>query len=291
MLRFYALYKQSTEGPCQKPKPAFWDAVGRAKHNAWSQLGQMSGEKAMQEYVEEIKKVKKAKSNRVVSNFFQIVETMSFSPDVADLTEALGSFYEYVKEDQVEEEAFADESVSDSGVDVKGDAELNRALGRYQGSETDEEEDDQGQCIAFEMEGMVTLGAKFVAETSNLAEELSKAKGQIEELKVDKLITEEAEVSKGGEDADDEEEEPFEDALDQMHAMKEAKVRKSHLLDHYRMEIQLYLIGRLALSLGCRHFSGGGQDELRLEGARRKSGKTRRREKKTQRSTVLMRGN
>ena len=31
ILQFYALYKQSTEGPCTLAKPSFWDAVGRAK--------------------------------------------------------------------------------------------------------------------------------------------------------------------------------------------------------------------------------------------------------------------
>ena len=30
-LQFYALYKQAKDGPCNIPKPAFWDVIGKAK--------------------------------------------------------------------------------------------------------------------------------------------------------------------------------------------------------------------------------------------------------------------
>ena len=30
-LQFYALYKQAKNGPCNIPKPAFWDVIGKAK--------------------------------------------------------------------------------------------------------------------------------------------------------------------------------------------------------------------------------------------------------------------
>lgn len=30
-LKFYSYYKQATEGPCELPKPGFWDIVNRAK--------------------------------------------------------------------------------------------------------------------------------------------------------------------------------------------------------------------------------------------------------------------
>ena len=57
MLMFYSLFKQATIGPCNIPKPAFWDIINKAKWNAWSALGGMSKEDAMGRYVEEIKKV------------------------------------------------------------------------------------------------------------------------------------------------------------------------------------------------------------------------------------------
>lgn len=68
MLRFYSYFKQATEGPCDKPKPGFWDVVNRAKWESWNRLGNMTRDEAMQAYVDELHK---------------IVETMSYSSDVA----------------------------------------------------------------------------------------------------------------------------------------------------------------------------------------------------------------
>ncbi len=64
---------------------------------------------------------------------------MSFSADVAELTEALGPFYEYVAEGLEEEEE--DESISDSGIELvgnratNGDQLLKLALGTYEEEE------------------------------------------------------------------------------------------------------------------------------------------------------------
>ncbi len=57
LLKFYAYYKQATEGPNTSPKPAFWEIVKKAKWEAWSKLGDMDQETAMKNYVEEFKKV------------------------------------------------------------------------------------------------------------------------------------------------------------------------------------------------------------------------------------------
>ena len=35
-LKLYALYKQSTLGNCNTPKPSFWETKKLAKWNAWS---------------------------------------------------------------------------------------------------------------------------------------------------------------------------------------------------------------------------------------------------------------
>lgn len=69
MLRFYSYFKQATDGPCKTRRPAFWDIVGKAKYDAWKRLGDMPKEKAMEAYVDDLKK---------------IVETMSFTQSVAD---------------------------------------------------------------------------------------------------------------------------------------------------------------------------------------------------------------
>ena len=57
MLRFYSYFKQATEGPCTAPRPAFWEVVKKMKWEAWNRLGNMSQEEAMNNYVEELKKV------------------------------------------------------------------------------------------------------------------------------------------------------------------------------------------------------------------------------------------
>jgi len=68
MLTFYSYFKQATLGPCNQKKPAFWDVIGRAKWDAWNAHGSMSKHRAMELYVDELKK---------------IIETMSFTENVA----------------------------------------------------------------------------------------------------------------------------------------------------------------------------------------------------------------
>ncbi len=77
MLRFYSLFKQSTDGPCKTKRPAFWDVVGRVKYDSWKKLGDMPRDKAMESYVNELK---------------QIVETMSYTQNVADFYNSLNEF-------------------------------------------------------------------------------------------------------------------------------------------------------------------------------------------------------
>lgn len=56
-LRFYAYYKQATEGSNIHPKPGMWQIVKKAKWDAWTKLGNMTKEEAMIHYVEELRKV------------------------------------------------------------------------------------------------------------------------------------------------------------------------------------------------------------------------------------------
>lgn len=56
-LRFYALYKQSTAGPCTAPKPSEFDMKKGYKWKAWTRLGDMSKEEAMRSYVNAVVEV------------------------------------------------------------------------------------------------------------------------------------------------------------------------------------------------------------------------------------------
>ncbi|KAG7525409.1 hypothetical protein JOB18_026588 [Solea senegalensis] len=83
MLKFYSYYKQATVGLCNIPRPGFWDAVGKAKWDAWHSLGDMSKEEAMAAYVDEMK---------------LILEGMPMTDEVEELLRVLGPFYELVEE-------------------------------------------------------------------------------------------------------------------------------------------------------------------------------------------------
>ena len=50
-LQFYALFKQATLGPCDRPKPGMLEMVEKAKWSAWKKLGRMKKEEAIAEYV------------------------------------------------------------------------------------------------------------------------------------------------------------------------------------------------------------------------------------------------
>ncbi|KAM4543626.1 acyl-CoA-binding domain-containing protein 5A [Fundulus diaphanus] len=81
MLKFYSYYKQATIGPCNVPRPGFWDVVGKAKWDAWNSLGEMSEEEAMAAYVDQMK---------------LILEGMPMTDEVEELLRVLGPFYELI---------------------------------------------------------------------------------------------------------------------------------------------------------------------------------------------------
>ncbi|XP_028821031.1 acyl-CoA-binding domain-containing protein 5A isoform X4 [Denticeps clupeoides] len=83
MLKFYSFYKQATQGPCNIPRPGFWDPVGKVKWDAWNALGDMPQEEAMRSYVDEMK---------------LILESMPVTEEVEELLLVLGPFYEVVEE-------------------------------------------------------------------------------------------------------------------------------------------------------------------------------------------------
>lgn len=57
LLKFYAYYKQATQGPCKTSRPAIYKVVERAKYDAWYSVKDYTKEQAMQGYIDEIKKV------------------------------------------------------------------------------------------------------------------------------------------------------------------------------------------------------------------------------------------
>lgn len=61
LLQLYSLYKQATEGDAGSDGPTnMFDIVGKAKHEAWSNIAGKSKEDAMQEYVALVEQLKNA---------------------------------------------------------------------------------------------------------------------------------------------------------------------------------------------------------------------------------------
>lgn len=57
LLEFYGLYKQATVGPCNTSKPGIFSMNGRAKWNAWNDLGTMNKEVAMKQYIAKLDEI------------------------------------------------------------------------------------------------------------------------------------------------------------------------------------------------------------------------------------------
>jgi len=54
LLYFYARYKQATEGPCNVPKPSFYQLTEKSKWQAWTDLGDLDSDTAKFEYIERL---------------------------------------------------------------------------------------------------------------------------------------------------------------------------------------------------------------------------------------------
>ncbi|XP_001634964.2 acyl-CoA-binding domain-containing protein 5A isoform X1 [Nematostella vectensis] len=83
MLKFYGYFKQAKEGECRDTKPGFWDVIKKAKWEAWSALGDLPKQDAMECYVNEVKKV---------------MEEIPENEEMADFSLVLKEFYETVYE-------------------------------------------------------------------------------------------------------------------------------------------------------------------------------------------------
>ena len=57
LLQLYALYKQGSSGDVSGEKPGFFDFVGVAKYGSWEKLRGVSGDDAMQSYIDLVKKL------------------------------------------------------------------------------------------------------------------------------------------------------------------------------------------------------------------------------------------
>ncbi|KAL7876638.1 hypothetical protein AOLI_G00116010 [Acnodon oligacanthus] len=133
---FYSYYKQATVGPCNTARPNAWDAIGKAKWDAWKALGDMTKEQAMKEYVQEIQ---------------LILETMPVTEEVAELLDELEPFYEVVEDEDDEVTSrpailAIEAERSDEEEEEEGDEESG-CFGEVEDGEDDVELEDSGEHV------------------------------------------------------------------------------------------------------------------------------------------------
>ncbi|XP_053569881.1 acyl-CoA-binding domain-containing protein 5 [Bombina bombina] len=147
MLKFYSFYKQATQGPCNAPRPGFWDPVGRYKWDAWSSLGDMSKEDAMIAYVDEMKK---------------ILETIPMTEKVEELLKVIGPFYEIVEDKKHGRGSGVTSDLSNALTStpnckaVNGKADSSDSGAESEEEETAGQEEEDGETEQSEQEGKRT---------------------------------------------------------------------------------------------------------------------------------------
>lgn len=98
LLGFYGLYKQATVGPCDVPRPTWYQVQAKHKWEAWKNLGDMSRETAMADYVHAVARINPSweAEARADSSGWTCVSKLTNTD--AELGDADKTFLDWVKE-------------------------------------------------------------------------------------------------------------------------------------------------------------------------------------------------
>ncbi|XP_006612413.1 acyl-CoA-binding domain-containing protein 6-like [Apis dorsata] len=102
LLKFYALYKQATIGPCNISKPNWYQMQARQKWEAWKGLNDMSCNDAMNNYIQELTKLNPNWEENVQSessNWVAISRFINMEDEINDVDK---TFLDWIKEGQEE---------------------------------------------------------------------------------------------------------------------------------------------------------------------------------------------
>ncbi|KAL4634874.1 acyl-CoA-binding domain-containing protein 6 isoform X2 [Arapaima gigas] len=131
LLYLYARYKQVKVGKCNTPKPGFFDFEGQRKWQAWKQLGDMSAEQAMQEYVSCVQALDPDGSHLLSEKRTKERRTGFGGPAISSLyqeemiREEDKNIFDYCRENNIER---VTKAISSNKVDVNTKDEEGRAL-------------------------------------------------------------------------------------------------------------------------------------------------------------------
>ena len=95
LLKFYALYKQATVGPCNTYQPLMFMGSVAKKWRAWKKLGDMSYDDAMKNYILELDKLNPDWDKQSESNWVVISRLISMEDEISDADK---TFLDWVKE-------------------------------------------------------------------------------------------------------------------------------------------------------------------------------------------------
>ncbi|KAG1971986.1 acyl-CoA-binding domain-containing protein 6 [Pimephales promelas] len=131
LLYLYARFKQVKVGKCNTAKPGFFDFEGQRKWSAWKQLGDMSAEQAMQEYVSCVHAMDPEGSEKSSERSGGHNRTGFGGPAVSSLyqeekiREEDKNIFDYCRENNIEH---VSKAISSKKVDVNARDEEGRAL-------------------------------------------------------------------------------------------------------------------------------------------------------------------
>jgi len=95
LLVLYGYYKQGLEGPCNSPKPSWYNTKGRAKWEAWNKLGDMPQAEAKTLYTQLVESLDPEFLSSPKEGWVSI---STMQPDEDVLNESEKSLVDYVKE-------------------------------------------------------------------------------------------------------------------------------------------------------------------------------------------------
>ncbi|XP_031347589.1 acyl-CoA-binding domain-containing protein 6-like [Photinus pyralis] len=94
LLDLYGLYKQATEGPCNIPRPSWYNMKARSKWDAWNKLCNIPQHEAKTDYV----KLVRSLDNKFMNNTEKWVSVSIFQQNEEVLNDGEKSLLDYVKD-------------------------------------------------------------------------------------------------------------------------------------------------------------------------------------------------
>ncbi|XP_063218447.1 acyl-CoA-binding domain-containing protein 6-like [Bacillus rossius redtenbacheri] len=104
LLQLYGLYKQAIAGPCSIPRPSWYQLQAKQKWDAWKELGEMSSEDAMEQYVGLVRELDPGwdDSSELETSKHKIGwVSVSSMPKPDDVVEAEKTVFDWVREGNV----------------------------------------------------------------------------------------------------------------------------------------------------------------------------------------------